>query len=417
MSSIAEKFVEAKQTALYTLFFLIIITITKIVVSIFSGSIALLADGFHSFSDVIIVAIALFVVSMLAREPSERFPYGYYKLEDFATLVISAIFFLVAINLALEAVNRILYGYLLQTNVSLASLTAFCCAVFSFFIAHRQEKIAMKYGITSLQLNAKEMKYDAVSSILVGVSVILAPYLLLPLEEIVAVIISLLIIRISVSAIRDSILNLLDAWNQPEIIAKMREIIMSFRGVKNVKSIRIRRAGPLIFGDAVIGVAAEQSFENIHRLLDAIEFELRRRIPGLSDIIIHAEPVELKESTICIPVVRVNKDKFIVSEHFGRAPFVAIITVDKDNRTFRILSIEENPFATKPKHSGVKLSRIVGEKGVDAVIVKNIGEAAYLSLKAYMINIFRTDKSNLDDVINDFLSGNVEQLRAPTKEE
>ncbi len=416
MASSNNKFLEARRVTMYTLIVLILLTLLKILAGYLSSSIALVADGFHSFSDVIIVLIAFIVVNMLAKKPSKRFPYGYYKLEDLATLLISVIFVIVAFNLSYEALERILNGSIARTNVGLASAIAFICSIVSYFIADRQEKVAAKFNITSLLLNAREMKYDAASSLLVGLSIILAPILYLPLEEIVAIIISILILRISIIGMKESILDLLDAWDQPEIVSKIREILLSFSNVRKVKLIRVRKAGPLIFGDIVIEVPSGMSIDQIHAMTDSIELKLREEIPSLSDIIIHAEPARKKELIVCIPVNRIN-DKIEISNHFGRAPLIAFISIDMDKKSFKIKSIVNNPYIKSSKHSGVKLARILGEKGVDVVIVRNIGEASFYSLKAYMIDIFRTQSTEIENAIGDLLSGKLEKLDEPTKEE
>jgi len=415
MNSTENRFSEAKRVTFYSLIIIIGLTFMKIVFGYISNSIALLSDGFHSLSDVLILSIALFAVSMLAKKPSEKFTYGYYKLEDFATLIISIIFLFIAITLLYEVVLRFLNPSPYETNYLLASVIAFISAFISFVISSKQERIAIKYNVTSLLLNAKEMKYDALLSTIVGLSLITSIYLNFPLEELVAVIISIFIIRISIMGIRDSILDLLDAWSQPEILANIRRIVTSFKEIKKVKMVRVRKAGPLIFGDIVIEVQSGMSIDKIHALTDSIELKLKEETPGLSDIIIHVEPERKKEITVCFPVNKVN-NKLVISDHFGKAPFIALVLIDKIKGKYEILSIISNPYIKTPKHSGVKLARILGERGVDAVIIRNIGEAAFLSLKAYMIDIYRTKSSNIKNAISDLLSNKLEKLEKPTKE-
>ncbi len=417
MKSASHRFIEAKKTVSYALIILIALTISKIIFGYLTSSIALLADGFHSLSDVIIVFIAFIVVSMLAKKPSERFPYGYYKLEDLGTLIISLIFIFIAYNLGYEAVTRILRGTIIKTRADTAFVVAILSAIISFIVSRIQEKLAVRYDLTSLRLNAKEMRYDAIASTLVGFSIVLTPILLLPLEELVTIIISFLILRIAVIGIKNSILNLLDAWSHPEILANIRKIVSSFSEVKKVKSIRIRKAGPLIFGDIIIGVSPELSIDETHEIMNSIESKLRKEIPSLSDIVIHAEPVEKREMIVCVSVEKTSNDELVISDHFGKAPLIAIFAVNRSEKSFKLISTMENKFIKTPKHSGIKLARALSGKGIDAVIIRNIGEAAFLALKAFMMSVYRTESRKIESALNDLINGKLEKLYHATKEE
>ncbi|MBA7643406.1 Manganese efflux system protein MneS [subsurface metagenome] len=62
-----------------------------------SGSVALRGDGVHTIADAFVSLIVLIGLRMLHKTPSERFQFGYYKIETFASMI--AAIFLVFIGI------------------------------------------------------------------------------------------------------------------------------------------------------------------------------------------------------------------------------------------------------------------------------------------------------------------------------
>ena len=83
-----------KVSAIATIitFFLAVI---KLSVGLTLGSVLLIADGIHSTVDIFAIFASWFGLKISQREPSQKFPFGYYKAENFATLI-AVIFILYA---------------------------------------------------------------------------------------------------------------------------------------------------------------------------------------------------------------------------------------------------------------------------------------------------------------------------------
>ena len=81
----------------------------QLVVVLASGSIALLADTIHNFGDAT-TAIPLWVAFALAlRKPTQRFSYGYGRVEDIAGVLIVLIILISAIVAGYEAIDRLVH--------------------------------------------------------------------------------------------------------------------------------------------------------------------------------------------------------------------------------------------------------------------------------------------------------------------
>ena len=79
----------------------------QLIVVVFSGIVALLADTIHNFGDAA-TALPLWMAFVLARrKPTERFTYGLGRLEDLAGLLIVLIMALSALVGGYEAITRL----------------------------------------------------------------------------------------------------------------------------------------------------------------------------------------------------------------------------------------------------------------------------------------------------------------------
>jgi divalent metal cation (Fe/Co/Zn/Cd) transporter len=65
--------------------------ILKGIASFASGSVALLAGTIDSFSDVFSSVAVWAGLNIAKRKPTERFPYGYYKVVTFALFTVSLV--------------------------------------------------------------------------------------------------------------------------------------------------------------------------------------------------------------------------------------------------------------------------------------------------------------------------------------
>jgi cobalt-zinc-cadmium efflux system protein len=84
------------------------VMVVQIVGSILSGSLALLADAAHMFTDAAALVIALIASVVAARPANERSTFGYQRAEVFGALVNAVILIALSVWVAVEGVIRLL---------------------------------------------------------------------------------------------------------------------------------------------------------------------------------------------------------------------------------------------------------------------------------------------------------------------
>jgi len=104
---VAGKEQQIKSTALYiAITFTILAFIAQLAGSYYTGSIALLSDTAHLFTDSFSLGLSLFAVKLTGRAPSPTQTYGLYRSEVLATFLNGLLLLFVAAGIAWEACNR-----------------------------------------------------------------------------------------------------------------------------------------------------------------------------------------------------------------------------------------------------------------------------------------------------------------------
>lgn len=73
-----------------------ILSVSKIVVGLLAGSLAVIGDGIDSATDVVISVVMIFTARLMNKPPSKKYVFGYEKAESIATKVLSLVIFMQA---------------------------------------------------------------------------------------------------------------------------------------------------------------------------------------------------------------------------------------------------------------------------------------------------------------------------------
>lgn len=111
---------------------------------------------------------------------------------------------------------------------------------------------------------------------------------------------------------------------------------------------------------------------------------------------------------IAIPAEGKTLDDFI-NDRYARAEYFVIYDTEKDE----IVEVIEND-SSEAHGKGPKVSQMLSEKGVKALISQNVGKNAFDVLKAAKIEIYQANKDTLKNIIREFKEGKLEKIENPT---
>ncbi|HEY0888503.1 MAG TPA: cation diffusion facilitator family transporter [Nocardioides sp.] len=253
-----------------------------------TGSVALLADTIHNFSDAL-TAIPLWVAFVLGRRaPTRRYTYGYGRAEDLAGVFIVAMIALSALLAGLESVRRMLDPQPLSFPwvVVAAGVIGFAG---NELVASYRIRVGRTIGSAALVADGLHARTDGFTSLAVvlgAVGVLLGFPLADPL---VGLAITVAILFVLKSAARDVYRRLMDGVD-PEVVAAAETTLAETPGVDIVESVRVRWVGHRLRVEAAVAVDPALTVVEGHRIATEAHHRLLHEVPKLADATIHVSP-------------------------------------------------------------------------------------------------------------------------------
>jgi cation diffusion facilitator family transporter len=263
-------------------------SIAQLVIVIISGSVALLADTIHNFSDAL-TAIPLWIAFALGtKAATRRYTYGYGRAEDLAGLFVIAMITLSAIIAGVESVRRLIHPVPIQHVgwVAAAGLVGF---IGNELVAIYRIRVGRQIGSAALIADGLHARTDGFTSlaVLLGAAAVALGF---PLADpIVGLIITVAILAVLRTAVRDVFRRLLDAID-PDLVDAAEAALAAEPGVTAVRSVKMRWIGHRIHADAELDVDPTISLTEAHRIAHEAEHTLTHAVPKLSSALIHAYP-------------------------------------------------------------------------------------------------------------------------------
>lgn len=262
--------------------------VLQVVVVAVSGSVALLADTIHNFSDAL-TAIPLGLAFVLSRRrPTRRYTYGYGRAEDLAGIFIVAMIALSAGVAAWQAIGRLLDPQDIHQAgwVAVAGLIGFAG---NEAVAVHRIRVGRRIGSASLVADGHHARTDGLTSLAVLGAALgsMAGWRLA--DPIIGLAISLAIVSVLRVAARDIYGRLMDAVD-PGLVDQVDAQLAAAPGVRGVERVRVRWIGHQLHVDADVTLDAYIGLTEAHQVLEETRHRLLHDIPRLADALLHASP-------------------------------------------------------------------------------------------------------------------------------
>lgn len=277
-----------RRVLLVTLGLNLLVAASKILVGNASGSVSMVADGYHSLMDSVNNVVGLVVTAFAFAPPDEGHPYGHRKFETAASLGIGLLLLSVAYHVLSEALahasggrppdvgvaNWVVMGVTLGTNL---------------FISWWEGREGRRLSSPFLLADASHTRSDIYVSLGVMASFAGARAGLAAVDIVVAVAIAVFIAVMAVQILVGSFHTLTDRAVIPA--SAVADVLREVPGVASWGDIRTRGGPGSIYVDLVAHVNGDLSMHEAHEVADAIEEAVRQAHPEVVDVVVHLEPV------------------------------------------------------------------------------------------------------------------------------
>lgn len=274
----------------------LILAILKISLGILSGSMAVVADGIDSATDIATSVITLVTARFVSKPPNIKFPYGYEKADTVATKALSFVIFFAGAQLAISTIRRIISGEISELPGKLAILIT----IFSIFskigLAIYLRKTGKKVNSLMLEANGKNMQNDVLISSSVLIGLIFTFVFNLPLlDRITALVISIWVMKVAIEIFFKSNVELMDGMKNPILYCEIFNAVKKIKGAENPHRVRIRKIGNYHMISMDLEVDPQMPVIEAHEIARKVENQIKTDLPNIYDIVIHIEPLGNEE--------------------------------------------------------------------------------------------------------------------------
>lgn len=290
---------EKQQVALSSVLAAIFLTVIKIVVGVFSGSLGILSEAAHSALDLGAAIVTFFAVRISDKPADMEHNYGHGKVESFSALIETLLLLATCGWIMYEAVVRLFLGKMVEVSGTYWGIGIMLLSiVINISRARALKKVAKKYGSQALEADALHFDSDVWSSLVVIgglICVSIGNYFKIPVlsygDPLAALGVSILVIVVSVKLGKRTIDVLLDTAPKGMMSMVLHEV-NSIKGVLDVANVRIRPVGASQFIELNVGIARNESHRVVHSIVHEVRGKLQQKIPD-SDIVISTFPVDV----------------------------------------------------------------------------------------------------------------------------
>ena len=290
VDSALESSAEGVRAVKISLVVLLATAIAQAIVVVLTGSVALLADTIHNFSDAL-TAVPLWIAFVLARRAaSRRYTYGYGRAEDLAGVFIVAMIILSAVLAGYESIRRLLEPQPI-TNVGVVIAAGLIGAAGNELVALYRIRVGRRIGSAALVADGLHARTDGLTSLAVvlGALGVMAGF---PLADpIVGLLITVAILFVLRGAATDIYRRLMDAVD-PELTETAEASLRSTPGVLAVEELRLRWIGHRVRAETGIVVDDNLGIVDAHAIATEAHHRLLHDVPKLVAATVHVSPRE-----------------------------------------------------------------------------------------------------------------------------
>lgn len=276
----------------------------QFIAGILGASAALVADGFHTLSDLLSDTLVLVAARLGARAADEDHPYGHARIETAGTFGLSLLLIATGFGIALHAASALSAQKSLATPHVFALLMALGAIGVKEGLFRYMRHAGNRLKSQLLHANAWHYRTDVFSSTVVAVGIAGSMLGISDLDAIAAIGVAILIVRMGASLGWQALRELVDTGLEAEKLDHIKHVIMSVDGVRTLHLLRSRRAAGRAFIDVHIMVNQGVSVSEGHQISEMVRMALVTRIDNVADVLVHIDPEDDEQaiSTARLPL-------------------------------------------------------------------------------------------------------------------
>lgn len=266
------------------------LTVVQIAVGLLAHAQSLVADGFHSLSDLIADFMVL-VANYHSRHPADAgHPYGHHRIETVASFGLGLLLIATGGGILWAAAGRIQHLEELPPVASIALWTAGATLAAKEGLFRYMLRVGERLRSPMLIANAWHARSDAASSLVVTAGIAGSLLGFRFLDPVAALIVGFMILRMGAAFSWDALRELVDEGLSDKEVAAIRNTVRATPGVVGLHELRTRKMAQKILIDTHIQVDGHVSVSEGHRIGEEVRKRVLREHDDVLDMLVHIDP-------------------------------------------------------------------------------------------------------------------------------
>jgi len=265
-----------------------ILFVLKYWAGVVSGSVAILADAWHTLSDSFTSIIVLVSAKISTIPPDEEHPFGHGRANLISAIIIGVLLAVIAFNFLMESFHKLTAGGKAHYG-TVAIVVTTISVVVKELMANISIRASKKVNNKALKADGWHHRSDAFSSLVILGGIFLNPYFWW-IDGALGIVVSLVLFYTSYEVIKEGTYPLLGETPDDEIIKNLKAVINASYGREvHIHHIHIHRYGNHVEMTFHIKLPKEISLQNAHDIVTKMGKAIREQMNIESTI--HAEPL------------------------------------------------------------------------------------------------------------------------------
>ncbi|MDD2956545.1 MAG: cation diffusion facilitator family transporter [Oscillospiraceae bacterium] len=268
----------------------LLLSAVKMILGFLSGSIAVSADAFNNLSDVGSSVVTLVGFKMAGKPADKDHPFGHGRMEYISGLVVAFLILLVGVEFARTSIAKIFYPEPVTFRWVVLAGLLISMAV-KFWMNRFNTVLGKKTNSPTLLATAADSISDVLATSVTVLSVVASLFTALPVDGVMGLIVALIILWNGYQVAKNTINPLLGSPPDPELIRKLKEMLLSYDGVIGIHDLIVHDYGPeRRFASVHAEFSSDSDINVSHEVIDTAEREIGQMLNLL--LIIHLDPVD-----------------------------------------------------------------------------------------------------------------------------
>ncbi len=267
----------------------IVLAVIKMAIGSLTHSLALVADGIHSLSDLATDAAVLLGLRLGSKAPDQSHPYGHGRAETFSAGIVALVLILVGGAMVYYATLSIAKDEITAPHVAVLA-AAVISIVAKEWLYRATRNVAIQSHSPALYANAWHHRSDALSSVAVAIGFITLQFGFDHGDQVAAITVGLMIIWVGVKVVGEALRELTESAVDSETVEHIKNIINANPSIRHWHKLRTRMVGREVFLDLHILVDPDLDVTTAHEISESLEKTLDEQMIRPVNITVHIEP-------------------------------------------------------------------------------------------------------------------------------